>query len=101
MGWFKERGYEWAGIFKEHGYERAGFSEAAARTMTVGEASAPPPQGDKSSFQAMEERMTARQRMTSRLSAVTSQVKTAAATSPRGRAILISLGQKIKKLYFF
>ena len=68
--------------------------------MTVGEASAPPPQGDKSSFQAMEERMTARQRMTSRLSAVTSQVNTAAATSPRGRAILISLGQK-KKLIFF
>ncbi len=63
--------------------------------MRVGEA-APPPQGDnKSSFQAAEERGggTARQRVTARLTALSSQVNSVTSTSPRGRTILISLGE--------
>jgi hypothetical protein len=64
--------------------------------MRVGEAAPPPHQGDnKSSFQAAEERgsTTARQRVTARLTALTSQVNSVTSTSPRGRTILISLGE--------
>jgi hypothetical protein len=69
-----------------------------SRAMRVGEAAPPPPhQGDnKSSFQAAEERGTggtARQRVTARLTALSSQVNSVTSTSPRGRTILISLGE--------
>jgi hypothetical protein len=67
-----------------------------SRAMRVGEAAPPPPhQGDnKSSFQAAEERgNTARQRVTARLTALSAQVNSVTSTSPRGRTILISLGE--------
>ena len=66
-----------------------------SRAMRVGEAAPPPPQGDKSSFQAAEERggSTARQRVTARLTALLAQVNSVTSTSPRGRTIIISLGE--------